>query len=167
MIRVFLLLLSCIPIYLHAQWTTPCVDSNRINPFYQCNDPSFNPVCGCNNVTYRNGCEMTNVAGVNYAASDQNGVCRNDFFFYHFYPNPVVDRMNFSMQYAPQEVSTATMQIYDIFGNVVYFQLLNSFSDFPTTPQSITFTNLETGLYIMVIQSRGVFKISKFMKHTF
>lgn len=166
MIRAVLLLISCIPLFASAQFDL-CVDSNRINPFYQCNDPSFSPVCGCNNVTYRNGCEMTNVAGVNYTAADQNGVCRNDFFFYYFYPNPVIDRMNFSMQFASQETSPATMQIYDIYGNVVYFQLLNSFSDFPTTPQTITFTNLETGLYLMVIQSRGVFKISKFIKQTF
>lgn len=144
-----------------------CVDSNRINPFYQCNDPSFDPVCGCNNVTYRNGCEMTNVAGVNFPAADQNGVCRNDFFFYYFYPNPVIDRMNFVMQFASQETSPATMQIYDIYGNVVYFQLLNNILDFPTPPQTITFTNLETGVYVMVIQSRGVFKISKFIKQTF
>ena len=110
---------------------------------------------------------MTNIGGVNYTSADQNGVCRNDFFFYHFYPNPVVDRMNFSMQFASQEVAPASMQIYDIYGNAVYFQLLNNIQDFQTPPQSIFFTNLGTGIYIMVIQSRGVFKISKFIKQTF
>ncbi len=166
MSRFSLLCIIILPFLAKAQFND-CIDSNRINPYYQCNDPSFDPVCGCNNVTYRNGCEMTNVGGVNYSSPDQNGVCRSDFFFFYYYPNPVFDRINLSMQFASQEISPATMLIYDVYGNVVYSMLLNNIQDFPTFPQTIYLNNLESGVYIMGIQSRDVSKMSKFIKHTY
>ena len=166
MLRVLILLISCVPLAAHAQFVTPCVDSNRINPFYQCNDPAFDPICGCNNVTYRNGCEMTNVAGVNSPAPGQTGVCPNDLFFYDFYPNPVRNTLNFNMQFTSLQTAPATLQIYNVYGNIVYSQLLNNLADIPTPPKSISLTGLESGGYVLLIQSKGVSKISKFIKHT-
>ena len=166
MIRALFLLISCLPFFMKAQLVNPCVDSNRINPFYQCNDPNFDPVCGCNSVTYRNGCEMTNVGGVNYPAPGQSGVCPNDLFYYEFYPNPVRNTLNFNMQFTAQQTSPATLQIYNVFGTIVYTQLLNNLADFPTPPNSINITGLESGVYVLLVQSQGVNKVSKFIKHT-
>ena len=166
MLRVLIVLISCIPLVVQAQLVNPCVDSNRVNPFYQCNDPAFDPVCGCNNVTYRNGCEMTNVGGVNFPAPGQSGVCLNDLFFYDFYPNPIRNILNFNMQFASLQTAPANLQIYNVYGTIVYSQLLNNLADFPTPPNSINLTGIESGVYVLLIQSKGVSKISKFIKHT-
>jgi hypothetical protein len=109
---------------------------------------------------------MTNVAGVNYPAAGQSGVCQNDFFFYDFYPNPVRNTLNFSMQFASRQTAPATLQIFNVFGTAVLFQLLNNLADFPTPPNSISVTGLESGVYVMLIQSKGVSRVSKFIKHT-
>ena len=107
---------SLCPLSGYSQIWVDCIDSNRINPNYRCNNPAFDPVCGCNNVTYRNGCEMYNVGGVNYPSTTSNGVCSNDYFYSFFYPNPCTDRINFNMQFTNQEYAPVTLQIYSVFG---------------------------------------------------
>ena len=109
---------------------------------------------------------MTNVGGVNFPAPDQSGVCLNDLFFYDFYPNPIRNILNFNMQFASLQTAPANLQIYNVYGTIVYSQLLNNLTDFPTPPNSINLTGLESGVYVLLIQSRGVSKISKFIKHT-
>ena len=167
MLRVLILLISFTPLLLFAQFGTVCVDSNRVNPYYRCNNPEFNPVCGCDGVTYRNECEMHNIGGVNYTNPNENGVCQNDFFYYFFSPNPVYDRIDFSMQFADRQTTVATLQIYNSQGHLVLSQLLNNITSSSSFPQTIYFNGLETGLYILVVQANGVFKRTKFLKHTF
>lgn len=109
---------------------------------------------------------MTNVAGVNFPSQFENGVCRNDFFFFTISPIPALDKLDFNMRFAENQQGPVTIQIIDIFGNVVLSQLLNNISDFATPPQTISLSNMETGVYIFVVQSQGIFKFKKFVKHT-
>jgi len=160
-----LFIVGCLlPLNGYAQIWVDCIDSNRVNPNYRCNDPSFDPVCGCNNVTYRNGCEMYNVGGVNYPSTTSNGVCSNDYFYSFFYPNPCTDRINFNMQFAYQEYAPVTLQIYSVFGNLMLSQSYTSITSSPSTPITIYLTNLKSGMYTLVVRANGVYKITKFVK---
>jgi hypothetical protein len=160
-----LFIVGCLlPLNGYAQIWVDCIDSNRVNPNYRCNDPSFDPVCGCNNVTYRNGCEMYNVGGVNYPSTTSNGVCNNDYFYSFFYPNPCTDRINFNMQFAYQEYAPVTLQIYSVFGNLMLSQSYTSITSSPSPPITIYLTNLKSGMYTLVVRANGVYKIAKFVK---
>jgi len=110
---------------------------------------------------------MYNIGGVNFTKPNENGVCQNDFFYYFFSPNPVYDRIDFSMQFAYQQTTVATLQVYNSQGNLVLSQLLSNITSSSSFPQTIYFNGLETGLYILVVQANGVFKRTKFLKHTF
>ena len=160
-----LFIVGCLcPLNGYSQIWADCIDSNRINPNYRCNDPAFDPVCGCNNVTYRNGCEMYNVGGINYPSTTSNGVCSNDYFYTFFYPNPCTDRINFNMQFAYQEYAPVTLQIYYVFGNLMLSQSYTSITSNPSPPITIYLTNLKSGMYTLVIRANGVYKIAKFVK---
>ena len=160
-----LFIVGCLlPLNGYAQIWVDCIDSNRVNPNYRCNDPSFDPVCGCNNVTYRNGCEMYNVGGVNYPSTTSNGVCSNDYFYSFFYPNPCNDRINFNMQFAYQEYAPVTLKIYSVFGNLMLSQSYTSITSSPSPPITIYLTNLKSGMYTLVVRANGVYKITKFVK---
>jgi len=160
-----LFIVGCLcPLNGYSQIWAYCIDSNRINPNYRCNDPAFDPVCGCNNVTYRNGCEMYNVGGINYPSTTSNGVCSNDYFYTFFYPNPCTDRINFNMQFAYQEYAPVTLQIYSVFGNLMLSQSYTSITSNPSPPITIYLTNLKSGMYTLVIRANGVYKIAKFVK---
>ena len=148
-----------------AQTWIQCIDSNRINPNYRCNDPTFDPVCGCDNVTYRNGCEMYNVGGVNYPSNTSNGVCSNDYFYSFFYPNPCTDRIQFNMQFSDQSSAPVTLQIFSVYGNLLFSRTFTNITSSPSPPISISLTDLKTGMYTLVVQAGGIYKISKFVKH--
>jgi hypothetical protein len=164
--RLFSILIFCTALVCKAQIVDNCIDENRVNPYYQCNNSEFYPVCGCNNVTYRNNCEMTNVAGLNTNQSTYTGVCQNDLFFAFISPNPVRNNLTLALQLTSQLTGNGTLQIVNNFGNVVFTELLNSLSSIPFQ-RTYDVSYLEPGLYLMVIQVQGVYAVKKFIKHNY
>ena len=152
---VILLLMSDLA---SAQFNTfPCVDSTRISPFFQCNDPRFQPVCGCNFVTYRNDCVSFNIYGVNRV--EYEGVCQNDVFFFDFFPNVVTYQFRFFLQFWDR--GAATIEIRDAFGKLQFYQLVPSREYFETV---IDGSYLRPGIYFISVRSGNVYKVKKFVR---
>lgn len=162
----FLLIISALPLIASAQLNVLCKDTNRINPYYRCDDPSFDPTCGCDNVTYRNGCEMTNIGGVNYPSEIENGVCRTDVFFFIITPIPAYEKIDFNMRFAENQTTPVTIQIYNTFGNLVLSRSFNSITSSPSPPITLYLSDLQTGVYTFVVRAGGIFQRKKFIKHT-
>jgi len=141
----------------NAQFIPPCVDSTRIDPFFQCNDPAFIPVCGCNLVTYRNECVAFRNGGVNNIL--YTGVCQNDYVFADLYPNVVQDDINLFVQFADK--GSATIQIRDVFGNLKVTQNHLSIDN-----RQFTFSASEyrTGIYYVFVIAGNVSTVLKFVK---
>jgi hypothetical protein len=131
---------------IHAQWT-PCIDSSRISPLYQCNDAYYNPVCGCNGITYRNQCDAYNVHGINTWSS---GVCSG--LDLDFYPNPIGPNSVFTVNLSfPEFVNAnATVRIVDLYGKVWEQRQINNFNRMLVEFNVYT---LKTGLYFLVVTS--------------
>jgi len=141
-----LLLIFCLFWGFEAAAQQVCVDSNRIDPFYQCNDPRFEPVCGCNFKTYRNDCESFRRHGVNWVYSD--GVCQNDIFFFDVFPNLVAYETQFFLQFYDE--GPVTIEIRDAFGKLNYYKILNNTHSFS---QTINLSSFKTGVYFMSVRS--------------
>ena len=144
-----------------AQWPVPCQDSLRLNPYYPCG-PSFDPVCACDGKTYTNECESFNQAGLNTVVN--SGVCQSELYYYDFWPNPVFNDMEFHMMVANQQQLDAAIQIFDAFGNRVYFKLLNNLSDEYPYSETIRMSGLQTGMYVIMVNARGLYRPRKFIK---
>lgn len=142
----------------HAQFGQVCVDSNRIQPYYGCSRPEFNPVCGCNLVTYRNDCVSFNNYGVNTVSS---GVCVNDLFFFDFWPNIVNERLDFYLQ-ASQKTS-ATLEIVDAFGKLQFYRNFSAIPD-PYFNQTFYLSYLKPGVYYISVRSSKNRMVKKFVK---
>ncbi len=146
-----------------AQWDPNliCVDSNRINDFYRCNVPEFEPVCGCNGVTYRNECEAYNRFGVN--RNRHEGVCQEDYFYVDIVQNPIFDQINFDIAFFGQTTKALyTIFIFNMKGEIVFMQKRNY--DAFTPPSSINFNGRPQGFYIFVVESGGYYKYRKIVK---
>jgi hypothetical protein len=140
----------------------PCVDSTRIQPFYQCNDPIFDPVCGCDGNTYRNVCQAFNQFGVN---TWQGGVCRG--FYLDVFPNPVdaFAILNFRYQFEFSSLQTMQIRIIDNFGKPMLqqnFQALNK------NERQLDLSGFPGGFYYLIaISGNGELQVRKFFKqHT-
>ncbi len=140
-----------------GQINQPCVDSTRIDPFFQCNEPSFLPVCGCNGKTYRNECVAFRNGGVNLISHD--GVCYNDYFFADLYPNLVSDYINLYIQF--YDKGPTTIQIRNTYGSLLLSQNYLSL-----TSRQFTFdvVSYKPGLYYLFVVSGDVYSVLKFMK---
>lgn len=156
MIFRLLLLLSALtlPVF-KAYGQFNCVDSNRINPYYQC-EAYYNPVCGCDGKTYRNSCSAYNQGGNNWNQFD--GVC--DEFDFDFYPNPSASILNFAIVFK-NNFSSASIVIYDIYGKLAYQRNVLGVqrSDF-----IIELSTMRDGMYVMWVLSGGKAKFRKFVK---
>lgn len=139
-----------------AQWL-PCVDSNRIDPFYQCNQAFFQPVCACNFQTYRNECAAFNVGGVN--TIEHAGVCANDVFTFDIYPNPASFRINFALEFATE--GPATVEIWDSFGKIMF---LRNLAIVRRTDFFVDLGGYRPGVYIIVVMGAGKIEYRKFIK---
>jgi len=140
-----------------SQITQPCQDQNLADPFFQCNDPTFAPVCGCNQVTYRNECAAFRNGGVTLIA--HSGVCVNDFFFYAIYSNTVTAELNLYLQFTTS--SPTTIQIRDTYGKLMMSQNYLSIDNRQFTWYVSEYT---PGMYFVYVSSGGIFSIKKFMK---
>ncbi len=155
-IAVFILLLLASEV--QAQFGQVCVDSNRVQPFFGCTRPEFNPVCGCNLVTYRNDCVAFNNFGVN---TWSDGVCFNDLFFFDFWPNIVNERIDFYLK-STQKVS-ATLEIVDAFGKLQMYRLFSAIPD-PYFTQTFYLSYLKPGVYYVSVRTSQKRMVKKFVK---
>jgi len=141
---------------------TPCIDSTRIQPFYQCNDPIFDPVCGCDGNTYRNVCQAFNQFGVNFW---QGGVCRG--FYLDIFPNPIdaFAVLNYRYQFEFSTQQTMQIRIIDNFGKPMLqenFQALNK------QERQLDLSSFPGGFYYFIaISGNGEVQVLKILKqHT-
>jgi hypothetical protein len=161
-VSVIVLILSFLnPQGAEAQFINdPCVDTNRIDPFFQCNLPDFEPVCGCNFVTYRNECIAFNNHGVNFIEYD--GVCQNEFLFLDAYPTLTSSNITIFMQmYAP---STARLEIRDAYGKLWHFRNFTFTEEYLETLQVPYFP---PGVYYIIAFVGEAYRVKKFIKYTF
>lgn len=137
-----------------AQWQQPCEEPIRVNPFFQCQEPFFRPVCGCNYKTYRNECTSYNVYGVNWIFG--SGVCQNDVFEFDFYPNPSSEFINFSVEFF--DAGNIVVQVIDTYGKLRYYYDQPSVTRFDNI---IEVGNFRPGLYLVTVTSGNLYKVKK------
>lgn len=154
-LKVFLFLFINLFVFkASAQWQPPCQDSMRKNPYFQCNEPYFRPVCGCTNKTYRNECVSYNVYGINVIKS--SGVCQEQQFEFDFYPNPAHEQINFALEFFDQ--GNMTLQIFDTYGKLMFFShkaYIHRFDDV------ISVNGFRPGLYVITVVSGNKFLAKK------
>ena len=155
---VFSLLLNLFIHNANAQWLPPCQDTLGKNIYFQCDAP-FRPVCGCDFKTYRNDCASRNIYGINTILSD--GVCKNDVFYFDVNPNPSTEKIMFDILFFEQvNYSNYTIQIFDLYGKLMYFEHKSSVKSWHNEIYLIGF---RPGIYIFTIISGNIFRTKKIM----
>jgi len=142
--------------FVYAQFNQPCVDEGRVDPYYQCNDPSFIPVCGCDQVTYRNECVAFRNGGVNQI--NYTGVCQNDYIFATIYPTFVTEAITLYLQF--YDKGSALIQIRNSYGNIMFSQ---NYLSLTSRQFTIDRTGYEPGIYFCFVISGNVSQVIKFV----
>lgn len=146
-LTVILLLLFCFSKKANAQNPMDCLDTSRINPYYLCGNPIYQPVCGCNGVTYRNDCAAYYMGGVNFTS---NGTCGN--FGFDILENPVATNLTISVYTRQSE--RVIMQAWNDMGNKYYEYFFNGYEN--SVQQFFIDTHdYPRGVYIIVVVVNG------------
>lgn len=130
-----------------------CYDPLLVNENSYCN-PDFEPVCGCDGITYKNECFARNYNGI---SSSTYGPCSQVAF--ELRPNPVQDFVE--IEIVLRYKSNAQILIYNMQGHLQYRRILQDLDHFS---QRLTVTNLNNGLYLVVVESGGVYSYQRFLK---
>jgi hypothetical protein len=70
------------------------------------------------------------------------------------------------MQIARDQATKANIQIFDIYGNLVFFRLLSFVPDEFPYAETLQISGLHTGVYTMIVGVQGRYRIQKFIKHS-
>jgi hypothetical protein len=132
-----------------GQFVQPCINTAKVQPFYMCNYPFYNPVCGCDNITYRNECEAMNNHGVTLYTS---GVCPNSGINLDFFPNPVTlnTPLTVNLSFPDFVYGDCTLMLVDMYGKVWEQRFINYFN---RTQIQFDMTTVRTGVYLIVLQT--------------
>ncbi|MCF8276054.1 MAG: T9SS type A sorting domain-containing protein [Flavobacteriales bacterium] len=130
-----------------------CIDTlnfpNLQPPCY----PDFVPVCGCDGVTYRNACYADFATVLQYTDRPCEQVALD------IYPNPCTYWLYATV--VTKYESDVNLYIFDKNGTVFYYQFLPLVSQ---ETLSLPIYGFDKGLYIIMVESNGVTKFSKFIK---
>ena len=162
---IIYLSLLLLPYWASSQVTTTpygCVDSTRMDPYYQGCDHSafsFMPVCACGK-TYFSSCVAEHQYGV-YSTIWRDGVCDN--FAYFFYPNPLFNNgavFKLFIKFKQIENNAAYFYVMDIFGRIRYKFYIQ------TPAQQDVFdlpdlSYLPSGMYITIVNRNNEEKFQK------
>ena len=130
-----------------------CFDTlNFVDPAPAC-FLEFRPLCGCDGNTYRNECYAEAATLLRWV----DGPCEQVAF--EFRPNPVIDFLNTTI--VTKFEANVNIYIFDKNGTIKYAQRLNAVTWYYLTIPMNTF---DPGVYVMLVESNGVTKVSKFVK---
>lgn len=165
-ISLFTILLTFINLSSSQVWQPhlSCIDEANKNPFHQCGDNRFQPVCGCDEVTYRNICVATYRYGV---TRTNGGVCPNQLFFWDVFLKPSSQNMQFEMMFSRLNERPITFQVWNRQGEVLVNLNFNSIRSDISTPYDIDVTHIPSGMYFAVVLSGGYYEVKKFIKIAF
>lgn len=132
----------------------PCKNDDLIDPFFFCGT-DFRPVCACDNQTYRNECAAIQHGGIQ-GNQWVSGPCQE--FYFNLLSNPVAGTI--IMQFQFQQSGTATLQVVNMNGRVVYQQFISLSNNFPQRYELSL--NLIPGFYFVSVTSQTYRQVQRF-----